>query len=98
MTGTAVALLLLCGMAAAQNRAPIPDAEVPQRKEIFRNAHVIASLLELAPGEATPMHQHDRDMLTVFASGGQTRHMIYGHRVVKDRIAPGMVRFRSAGF
>ena len=65
-------LLLLCAACAGQVPAPIPGSEVPQRKEILRNDRVRVSLLELAPGEATPMLQHDRDMLAVFVNGGRT--------------------------
>jgi len=60
MRRAAAALLLLCVACAGQVPAPVPDTEVPQRKEILRNHRVTVSLLELAPREATPMHRHDR--------------------------------------
>ena len=94
----AALVLLLCATAAAQNQVPIPDAEVPQRKGIFQNSHVTVSIVELAPHEGTPMHQHDRDLLTVFITGGLTKQIIYGRRAKTDRIAPGTARFHSAGF
>jgi quercetin dioxygenase-like cupin family protein len=91
-------MLLLCATAAAQKPAPIPDAEVPQRKEIFRNDHVTASLVELAPQEGTPTHQHDRDLVTVFVTAGNIEHSISGARPTHERIVAGTVRFHSAGF
>ena len=91
-------LLLFCAAAAAQKPAPIPDSEVPQRKEIFRNQRVVVSLLQIAPRDATPMHQHARDMISVFVTGGKTSRTMYGAKPMTDRIAAGEVRFRNAGF
>ena len=91
-------LLLLSAVCAGQARAPIAESEVPQRKEILRNDRVTVSLSELAPGEATPMHQHDRDMLAVFVNGGRTRDTMLGHKPAVDKMAVGEVRFRNAGY
>ena len=98
MRRAAATLLLLCAACAGQAPAPIPDAEVPQRKEILRNHRVTVSLLELAPGEATPMHQHDRDMLEVFVNGGSTRDTTPGHKPAEDKMGVGEARFHSAGY
>ncbi len=98
MRRTAAALLLLCAASTGQVPAPIPDSEVPQRKEILRNHRVTVSLLELAPREATPMHQHDRDMLAVFVNGGRTRNTIFGRTPAADKMAVGEVRFLNAGY
>jgi len=98
MKNTTVALLLLVGTLAAQSAAPVPDAEVPQRKQILQNQHVTVSRLELAPQESTPMHRHDRDMLVVFVSGGRTTNTINGKRPKKDKMEVGEVRFRNAGY
>jgi uncharacterized RmlC-like cupin family protein len=94
----AAVLLMLSAVCAGQMSAPIPDSEVPQRKEILHNHRVTASLLELAPLEATPMHQHDRDMLVVFVSGGRTRNTVFGHKPATDKMAVGEVRFLNAGY
>jgi uncharacterized RmlC-like cupin family protein len=94
----AAALLLLCAACAGQVSAPIPVGEVPQRKEILRNHRVTVSLLELAPHEATQMHQHDRDMLEVFVNGGRTQNTIFGHEPAADQMAVGEVRFINAGY
>ena len=75
-----------------------PGSEVPQRKEILRNDRVTVSLLELAPGEATPMLQHDRDMLAVFVNGGRTRNTVFGHKPAADNMAVGETRFHKAGY
>jgi quercetin dioxygenase-like cupin family protein len=85
----AAALLLLCAACAGQVPAPIPDNEVPQRKEILRNHRVTVSLLELAPRDATPIHRHDRDMLAVFVDGGRTRN---------TTMEVGEVQFLNAGY
>jgi len=71
----ALTAALLCAAALGQKPAPIPDSEVEQRQELLRNPRIRASLLELAPREATPMHQHGRGTLAVFGSGGRTRNM-----------------------
>jgi quercetin dioxygenase-like cupin family protein len=98
MRRAAAALLLLCAACAGQVPAPIPDSEVPQRKEILRNHRVTVSLLELAPREATPMHRHDRDMLAVFVDGGRTRNTVLGHKAAADKMAVGEARFLNAGY
>src|SRR5688500_5867662 len=80
-------VLLLCAAASEQ------------RKEILRNQHVTVSSVELAPGESTPMHRHDRDVLSVFVTGGETKHIKdVGEKPERDKIAPGTVRFRNGGF
>lgn len=80
-------VLLLCAVAASE-----------QRKEILRNQHVTITSVELAPGESTPMHRHDRDALTVFVTGGETKNTIEGEKPENDKMEPGTVRFRSGGF
>lgn len=92
------ALFLLSVACTGQVPAPIPNSEVPQRKEILRNDRITVSLLELAPHEATPMHQHDRDMLEVFVNGGRTRNTIFGQKPAADQMAVGEVRFINAGY
>jgi len=97
MKRAVVAILLLCAACAGQVGAPMKASEVPQRKEILRNHRVTASLLELAPRDATPMHQHDRDMITVFVNGGRTQSTLFGQKPTADHMAVGEVRFRHAG-
>jgi quercetin dioxygenase-like cupin family protein len=70
---------------------------VPQRKEILHNHRVTVSLLELAPREVIPMHQHDRDMLAVFVDGGRTRNKVLRHKAAADKMAVGEVRFLNTG-
>ena len=95
--GRAVVLLLLCATCAGQAVAPIPDSGVPQGKEILSNHRVTVSLLELAPGESTPMHRHDRDMIAVFVEGGSTRNTLLRRQPVADKMAVGEARFLNAG-
>jgi quercetin dioxygenase-like cupin family protein len=91
-------LLLLCAACLGQAGAPIPDNEVPQRKVILENNKVMASLLALPPGEATPMHKHDKDIVTVFVDGGKTQNTLYGKAPAADKMEMGEVRFKAAGF
>ena len=71
---------------------------MPQHKEILRNHRVTVSLLELAPGEATPMHQHNGDTLAVLVDGGRTRNIVLRHKAVADGMAVGEARFLNAGY
>ena len=98
MTRAIVVALLLCAVSVGQSAPLIPDNEVPQRKEIFKNNRVSVSRLELPPGDSTPMHKHDLDMVAVFVNGGQTQHTIPGKKPYSDKLDPGDVRFKSAGF
>src|SRR5262245_13395076 len=93
-----VLMLLLATIAAAQTSAPIPAAEVRQRKQLLSNNHITAYLVELAPHESTPMHVHDRDFLTVFVTGGPIKQTEFGHGPSNQRIPLGTVRFRNTGF
>src|SRR5574337_320368 len=98
MTKTVAAILLLWAFAAAQQVVPIPASEVRYRKEIFRNEHLTAFLLEIPPHHETLMHRRDRDILAVFLGGGQITSTYYGRSSVADTIPAGEVRFWSAGF
>jgi quercetin dioxygenase-like cupin family protein len=99
MTSQVAALLLLLnGLAAAQEATPISALEVKYRKQISRNDRVAVFLLEIPPNHATLMHRHDTDMLSIFVSGGETKSTIYGRPPQEDAFAVGDVRFRSAGF
>jgi quercetin dioxygenase-like cupin family protein len=98
MRRVAAVLLLLCGCGVAQTGAPIPDDQVPQRKVILNNSKVQVSLLSLAPEDATPMHKHDKDMVTVFVDGGTTQSTLPGKAPMTDKMEVGEVRFRRGGF
>ena len=89
--------MLLCTMCVGQDPAPRTISAI-QHKEILKNEKVTVSLMELAPQEATPMHQHDRDMLSVYVSGGRTRNTQFEEKTAADRTEPGQVRFRPAGY
>lgn len=90
-------LLLLCTICVGQDPAPRTISAIPH-KEILQNPKVTVSMMELAPGEATPMHQHDRDMLSVYVSGGRTRNTQFSRKSAADKTEPGQVRFRPAGY
>jgi hypothetical protein len=92
------AMLLWLVAAPALQRTPISADEVTLRHEIYRDARATVFLLDIPPGQATMLHRHDKDLLTVFVSGGRTSASFNGAAAVDDAFAPGDVRFRSAGF
>ena len=86
------------GKVVAQDR-PIPlAAEVRLRHQILRGHGVTAFLLQIPPGQGTQMHRHDKDLLTVFISGGRTTAVFEGSPPKTDTVASGEVRYRTAGF
>jgi hypothetical protein len=98
-------LIALCFAAASSAQSTpatgdeIPPAsEVKYRHPILETGRFIAYLLEIPPHQATMMHRHDRDILTVFVSGAKTTSTFFGHEPVTDAIPSGEARFRSAGF
>lgn len=96
-----IALLTLCvrsGTAAAQGSAPIPASEVKFRTQILHDTAVAVFLLEIPPSQASVMHRHNTDLLTVFLSGGATSSRIGDRPAVVDSIPSGEVRFRPPGF
>ena len=98
MKNLALLLTLSVGALATQQHAPISADEVTLRHRIYGNWRVTIFLLDIPPGEATVLHRHDRDMLSVFVNGGRTRASFNGAAAVEDSFTPGDVRFRSAGF
>jgi quercetin dioxygenase-like cupin family protein len=98
VTKAVVLILLLCAIAAAQETAPISALEVKYRKQIFKDDRFSVFLLEIPPKNASPMHRHNTDMLTVFISGDKTKSTIYGEPPTEIRINAGEVRYRPAGF
>ena len=83
---------------ATEQHPPISADEVTLRHRIYGDGRVTIFLLDIPPGQATLLHRHDRDMLSVFVKGGRTRASFNGGAVVEDSFTPGDVRFRSAGF
>lgn len=81
-----------------QQRTPISADEVTLRHRIYGDERGTIFLLDIPPGQATLLHRHDRDMLSVFVNGGRTRASFNGAAPVEDSFKPGDVRFRSAGF
>jgi len=91
-------LTLSVAGSARQQRAPISADEVTLRHRIYEDGRVTIFLLDIPPGQATALHRHDRDMLSVFVNGGRTRASFNGAAPVEDSFTPGDVRFRSARF
>jgi quercetin dioxygenase-like cupin family protein len=93
-----VLLMLAVSIALCAQTAPVPASEVQYRKQVLQNPRLTAFLLEIPPGASTVMHRHDRDILTVFVSGGETKSSIAGQATKPDKFRAGEVRFRPAGF
>jgi hypothetical protein len=94
-------LLLGCSLSASSAHAqnvPVPDAQVPQRRELLRTDRFTVYLLDLAPGQATPMHRHDLDIASVFPTNTRTISTFWKEPARPDRPIVGAVRFRAAGF
>jgi hypothetical protein len=77
---------------------PIPASEVKYRHPVLETSRFVAYLLEIPPHQATLMHRHDRDILSVFVSGAKTTSTFHGREPVTDAIPSGESRFRAAGF
>jgi quercetin dioxygenase-like cupin family protein len=96
-----ILLLTLCvgsGTVLAQAAAPIPASEVRFRTQVLRDTTVSVYLLHIPPSQASVMHRHNTDLLTVFLSGGATSSRIGDRPAVVDSIPAGEVRFRPPGF
>jgi len=92
--GAAFAAVLSAGPA---NVIP-PASEVIYRHEIYRDADVTGYMLDIPPGRGTQMHRHDKDILTIFISGGRTTAVFEGFGATSDALPAGTVRYRTAGF
>lgn len=92
------AMMVWLAATPALQRTPISADEVTLRHEIYGDGRVTVFLLDIPPGQATVLHRHDRDLLTVFVSGGRTSASFNGATPVEDAFPRGDVRFRSAGF
>jgi quercetin dioxygenase-like cupin family protein len=92
-----VTMLSLAAVLALQHTLPSAD-EVTLRHKIYEDGRANVFLLDIPPGQATVVHRHDKDLLTVFVNGGRTRASFNGGATVEDTFPVGDVRFRSAGF
>lgn len=74
--------------AEMQSATPLPASELSMRREIFHNDRVTAFLLEIPPGQATPMHRHEKDLITIVVSGGQLTRIPYHHAPESQSVPP----------
>ena len=68
----------------AQQSAPASSTLMKERKEIFRNSHVVAYVAEGAPGDAIPLHTHEHATLNVFLTAAHRRITVPGKPPVND--------------
>jgi quercetin dioxygenase-like cupin family protein len=85
---------LALGVSAQQ---PIPTSQIKQRKEVFRNPHIVVYQIQIAPGDEIPMHTHDRDLLVVALHPGTRIHTEKGKPPVRERFKGGEVWFEAVG-
>ena len=97
MTRLFAVALLLSISCVAQAPAPTPDNQVPQRREILKNSRVVVNLVTIPPGDTTPMHKHNLDMVEVFLTAGRTQETISGKDPASEKVSAGEVLFKSAG-
>ena len=85
MTQIGLAYCLAAGILGASSQIAVPPAsEVTLRRQIYRGEGVTAYLLRIPPGQGTQMHRHDKDILTVFISGGRTTAVFEGSAPTTD--------------
>lgn len=66
------------------------------RKEILSNDRLKAYLVTMAPGQSSPMHRHDHDMLSVFVSAGELK-VTDEKGTTGIKTSPGEVHFQAGG-
>lgn len=96
MKSLVLVLTLAAAGSATQQRAPISADEVTLRHQIYENGRVTIFLLDIPPGQATVLHRHDRDMLSVFVNGGRTRASFNGAALCVDDLTMGPHAVRPA--
>jgi quercetin dioxygenase-like cupin family protein len=88
-------------LANAQEKAgtaPAPASASSFRKEVFHNDRVAAYLLEIPPQKTTPLHRYDKDVVSVFVSGGNATSTVEGRPPSPETYSVGEVRYKRAGF
>jgi quercetin dioxygenase-like cupin family protein len=88
--------LFLMLWAAAQSAGPAAGDAHPG-KEILNNRHVVARVLEIAPGEALPAHALPHDSLTIFVNSGASKNKLEKIVPIGGKIEAGEVRFHGPG-
>lgn len=89
----AAALLLTASMCAQT-----PGNNGPMRKQVFQNDRLTAYAIDIVPGQSSPMHRHEHDMLTVSVSDGILKITNEGHGPTEVKLKAGEVNFQSGGF
>ena len=93
---TLILTLSVAGITTRQ-RAPISAVEVTLRHKIYADGRVAIFLLDIPPCQATLLHRHDRDVLSVLVNGGRTRASFNGAALAEDTFMPGVIHARKSG-
>jgi len=64
-------------------------------KKIFENDRVIVWDYTWTPGEATPMHFHDKDAVVVFLEDGDLKSTTVDGQVTLNSLTPGTAKFNT---
>jgi hypothetical protein len=83
-------------VATIENKSGYPLAfPRPGSKKILENARVIVWDYSWAPGVATPMHFHDKDVVVVFLDDGDLTSTTLDGKVTENSYKAGTVRFNA---
>ena len=92
------ALFVLSFSLSAQAPAPVPLKGEPHHHLILENEFVRAFYVEVAPHDATLLHQHDADYVFVVLGPGDFVNAVVGKPEVHATLEDGTTRFSRGGF
>ena len=86
--------VLACAIAAT---AQTPSTGI-SKKELLRNDRLTAYGVEIKPGQGSPMHRHERDMMTIAMNSGELKIKLGDASPDEQKVAAGAVEFLPGGF
>jgi hypothetical protein len=92
------ALLVLSFSSSAQAPAPVPLKGEPHHHLVLENEFVRAFYVEIAPHDATLLHQHDADYVFAVLGPGDFVNAVAGKPEVHATLDDASVRFSRGGF
>ena len=94
MKALLAATLFLTASVCAQN-STTPGQ---MRKQVFQNDRLTAYAIDIVPGQSSPMHRHEHDMLTVSVTDGMLKITNEGSGPAEIKPKAGDVHFQPGGF
>jgi hypothetical protein len=92
------ALFLLSFALSAQDPTPVPLKGEPHHHLVLENEFVRAFYVEVAPHDATLLHQHDADYVFVVLGPGDFVNAVAGKPEVHVTLEDATTRFSRGGF